>query len=147
MICLKDVNSIIIFGVRKTSDFGNLLNFLGIPSSFKDNFTQKINYLKDLVNKSVVDTSIFDLMDCYDIYVANKNIKLSDLNRKHKNLFENSITPEMLVGIDLLLLIGINQKQRDYLAKHSEYKDKFRKFIRSLLLYLNDHQKCISPEV
>lgn len=147
MISLNNTNPIIILGVRKTSDLGNFFNFLGIPSSFKDNFTQETGKLKVIINIGLIDKSIFDLLDYYDIYVANENIDLTELNKKHKDLFENSITPEMLVGIDLLLLIGIKQKLRDYLTKHSEYKDKFRKFIRSILSYLRDHQNYLSSEV
>lgn len=136
-------NPIIVLAVRKVSDIDNLLSSLGISSSIKENFSQEIEYINTLINDGLIDNSIFNLMDYYDIYVACKNIKLTNLNKKYKALFENSISPEMLVGIELLLLLGINQKRCDFLISHPEYKDKFRKFTQSILSYIQDHQNYL----
>ncbi len=129
----------IILAVGKDQDLENLLNFYGI-GSLKDKFTQRTDFIEDLIKVGLVDKTIFDLTDYYDIYTSNENIELSNLTKKHRDLFENSISPEMLVGIDLILLLGINQKKYDFLIQKPEYKDKSKKFIQSLLLYLKDHQ-------
>lgn len=138
-----NTNPIIVLAVRKVSEVDNLLSLLGFSSSFKDNFTQEIKYINTLINDGLIDKSIFNLMDYYDIYVACKNIELTNLDKRYKSKFQNSLSPEMLVGIELILLLGINQERCDYLINHSEYKEKFRKFTQSILSYIQDHQNYL----
>ncbi|TKJ18692.1 MAG: hypothetical protein CEE43_17415 [Promethearchaeota archaeon Loki_b32] len=135
---LKNTVSVIILALRKESDLGNLLSFLKIPNSFQDKFMLDIENIQSLINKNVIDSSILELENYYDIFFAKENLELYELSKKHIDLFRNSITPEMLVGADLLLLLGASEEKLDYLVQNPKYRVKTGRFIRSILVYLKD---------
>ena len=129
----------IILAIQKESDIENLLSFLGIPKMIQEKFTNQIEKIQTLIDANVIDEIILELKDFYDLYFAEVSINSSSLNDKQKLLFQNSFTPEVLVGIDLLLLLGVNKDKFDYLIEHPEYREKTKTFIRSYLAYLKDH--------
>jgi len=131
----------IILALWKEADLGNLLSFLNIPSSIQEKFTGDMEYIKDLIKQNLLDQSILELTDYYNFYVIKERIKLSELNKKQKELFGNSFTPEMLVGIKLLLLLGITKDKFEYILEHLEYKEKTKNFVTSILAYLKDHHE------